>query len=102
MTDAEIITQLQFSVAWFKTGVLTGAKLTQIVAEYRSAAAQPEEWRWQVYEDYLKTQGLLSPEQCVQLYELGKNDPDETTSLMMMMEIVRRPECPPVLIERAL
>jgi hypothetical protein len=69
---------------------------------WRFSRFDDEHQRWRAFVKYLEKNDQLSSETFNQLYELGKNDPDEMMGGSMMKELLDRKDCPIGLLETAL
>lgn len=93
---------LGFTDTWFTLGVLTQEELREFETEFETSSDKnPEHYRYRAFRGFLQRNRPLSPARCDALYELGDSDPDITMGGSMMADILRLPECPPEVIEKA-
>ena len=60
-----------------------------------------EHWRWRAFTGFMNQNPDLSEQHCAALLDLGANDPDFSMEASIMLAVLKRPECPSVLGERA-
>jgi hypothetical protein len=102
MSDAEIRDALKFSRRWFELGVVDDAWIAGAIRQYReSGDANDEHYRYGAFCHYLRKHPELTPQQCHALFELGANDPDSVMGTSIMLDILRRIECPDALYDIA-
>jgi hypothetical protein len=81
--------------------------------DHAGLARQQAEWakgendntehsRYGAFREFLAARRPLASELAVSLFELGGADPDRAMGGAMMADIVRRPECPPAVLDAAL
>ena len=94
--------QLGFTSAWFAAGLVNKDILAQIkVAREKIGYQYTEHIRWKVFDDFVLAQTYLLPELAVELYRVGENDPHHALAGSMMAAILRRSDCPLVLLDEA-
>src|SRR5688572_7091488 len=95
MSDAEIRDELKFSRRWFDLGIVDDTCVALAVREYRESDDQGDEhYRYGAFVHFLRRRVALTPRQCRELFDLGADDSDRETGTSMMLDILRRPECP--------
>ena len=102
MSDAEIRERLKFTRRWFDLGIVDDAWVAVAVREYRESDDQGDEhYRYGSFVHYLGRHPVLTPEQCRDLFELGAEDPDQCMGTSVMLDVLRRTECPDELYDIA-
>jgi hypothetical protein len=104
MTDAADFAQLLgFTPAWFALGVVDDVVLARQRSEWdKGEDRNAEHYRYGAFRAFLATRRPLTPELAAALFELGAADPDQSMGGAMMADVVRRPECPPAVLDAAL
>jgi hypothetical protein len=102
MSDAEIRERLKFTRRWFDLGIVDDAGVALAVREFRESDDQGDEhYRYGAFVHFLRRHPTLTPRQCRELFDLGAGDPDRPMGTSIMLDILRRPECPDDLYELA-
>jgi hypothetical protein len=102
MSDAEIRDELKFTRRWFDLGIVDDAWVDLAVREYRNSDDQGDEhYRYGAFVHFVRRHPALTPQQCRELFDLGAEDPDWTMGTSIMLDVLRRRECPDELFELA-
>lgn len=102
MSDSETRDALQFTRRWFELGIVDDAWIALAVREYRESDDQGDEhYRYGAFRHFLKRHPTLTAEQCHELFALGADDPDRVMGTSIMLDVLRRIECPDELYDRA-
>jgi hypothetical protein len=97
------VNRLQFSDDWFRLGLLTDTRLSELTSEFESSDDQnSEHYRYRVFCEFLKAQRSLSTSMAEDLFELGRIDPDSVLGVAMMADIVSSPGCDKTVLDKAL
>lgn len=91
-----------FPHSWFATGVVTAESAGEF-AEYarRDPSRSERHWRWTAFRDFVEERTPLEPEQCENLFELGRTEPDWNLSTAMMCVVLYQRWCPESVKQRA-
>jgi hypothetical protein len=102
MSDAEIREHLKFGPRWFALGIIDEECLALTIRSFRASDDDGDEhWRYGAFKWFLSQHPHLTPEQCEGLFELGAEDPDWTMGQSIMLDVLKRPDCPASLRQRA-
>ena len=102
MSDAEVRERLGFTRRWYDLGLVDDAWVAWAVREFRESDDQGDEhYRYGAFVHFLRRHAALSPQQCRDLFELGADDPDWNMGASIMLDVLRRRECPDELYELA-
>jgi hypothetical protein len=97
-----IFQELEFSQEWIDLGIITPAKLNQLVGEWTSSDDRnTEHYRWRAFLDFVQSQDSLDEITARRLYNLGATDPDLSMGGSIMAHILRRKDCPEDLLRVA-
>ncbi len=98
----DIVRELEFTQEWIELGILTPEKLDEIEVEWSTSADRnTEHYRWRAFLDFIQSRSLLDERTLRCLYRLGANDPDRSMGGAIMVEILRRKDCPEDLLREA-
>lgn len=102
MSDLEIRRRLKFTDRWYALGIVDQEWIENAVRVFRQSDDHNDEhYRYGAFRSFLQRTPKLAPEQCEALMELGAGDPDQAMGTSMMLDVLRRPECPKHLFEMA-
>ena len=102
MSDAEIRQHLKFTSRWYALGIIDDATLDLTIRNFRTSDDDGDEhWRYGAFTYFLSQHPTLTPQQCRDLFELGAEDPDRCMGTSIMLDVLRRIECPDELYDLA-
>jgi len=103
LPDVPTFALLGFTPRWAELGLVDDALLARFREEWeRGEDDNPEHYRYAAFRDFLAARRLLAAELAMALYELGDADADHGMGGAMMGDVLRLPECPPDVLNRAL
>jgi hypothetical protein len=92
-----------FSERWFSLGLVPDGLLARMQQEWdRGQDHNPEHYRYWAFKEFLAAHRPLDPRLAEALFALGDADEDQSMGGAMMGDIVRLPECPPIVLAAAL
>ena len=102
MTEETALKMLKFTDAWLDIGIVDEKRVEHIAAEFRFADDQhAEHYRYCEFRAFLEQQQPLDHSVARSLFDLGAREPDLSMGMAMMLDILRRDDCPWVLYELA-
>jgi hypothetical protein len=94
---------LGFTDQWHELGIVTLELLNQLRAQWLSSEDRhAEHYRWRAFLAFADARPELNPQLAVELYALGEAEPDVAMGGSIMAYVLRRPECPDILVDGAL
>jgi hypothetical protein len=93
---------LKFSEDWIELNLINLEILEKLKNEYaKDTDKHTEHYRWKVFKEFLEINSSLPESTFFSLYELGNNELDQGMGESMMIDLIRRKDCPTSLIEVA-
>lgn len=94
---------LGFTNDWVEAGIISFEALLELNNLYSSSDDKhTEHYRWLAFQNYRKTNHLLNPDQIERIYEIAVKDIDIPMGSAMIFEIIKDPQCPNSVLEKAL
>ncbi|SMB78260.1 hypothetical protein [Deinococcus hopiensis] len=99
--DPDMLTHFGFMEDWVEAGLLTRHVLDALSAQWAQGGnPKLEHSRWSAFHQYMRGNPTLILAQFDCLWKLGRADADPAMGHAILCELVRRHDCPSVLLER--